>query len=380
MWYRFKPYVSVAKRRANAAREVSKLQKNGQKIEPVVIEGRKIATTFWGQSWCKNLEAYSDFSNRLPRGRTYVCNGSVVDLQIEPGKITALVSGSSLYRIAIDIDKLPTAAWTTIRRECAGQIGSIVELLQGRLSKHVMEIVTQPNDGLFPKPKEIRMKCSCPDWAGLCKHLAAVLYGVGARLDRRPELLFHLRQVDHIELIEQAVEADSGRTSAKANKTTIAAGDLADVFGIDIDSDGKDGTSGVAAASKKPRGSSKAGKSAKAAKAASALPASGADVDIGPESAPKTRTPRRSPRRDPEQPAAGELSSETALSTAPPRKKRAARAVASGEGTAVRPAGKRLTERAAASAVTAARRGKMQATARGPQPAGKTKRDSRRPK
>jgi uncharacterized Zn finger protein len=234
LWYDFMPYVSVAQRRANAAREVAKLKKKGQNIQPIAVEGRKITTTFWGQSWCKNLEAYSDFSNRLPRGRTYVCNGSVVDLQIMPGKITALVSGSSLYKIAIDIGKLPEPTWKSIRRDCAGQIGSIVELLQGRLSKHVMEIVTQPKNGLFPKPGEIDLKCSCPDWAGLCKHLAATLYGVGVRLDLQPELLFVLRQVDHLELVEQAVEADSGRASNRASKKTIAAGDLADVFGIDI--------------------------------------------------------------------------------------------------------------------------------------------------
>lgn len=120
MWYRFKPYVSVAKRRAEAAREVSELKKKGQDIQPVVIEGRKIATTFWGQSWCKNLEAYSDFSNRLPRGRTYVCNGSVVDLQIKPGKVTALVSGSSLYRIEIEIGKLPEPTWKSIRAGLRG--------------------------------------------------------------------------------------------------------------------------------------------------------------------------------------------------------------------------------------------------------------------
>lgn len=257
MWYEFRPYVSVAKRRANAAREVAKLKKKGQDIQPVAIDGRKIATTFWGQSWCKNLEAYSDFSNRLPRGRTYVCNGSVVDLQIRPGKVTALVSGSSLYRIAIDIDRLTGPAWNAIRQACAGHIGSIVELLQGRISNHVMQIVTQPQSGLFPKPKEIRMSCSCPDWAGLCKHLAATLYGIGARLDHRPELLFLLRQVDHLELVEQAVDADRERAAAKSKKKTIAAGDLADVFGIEMESAADSAATRAKARSRKSRPAAK---------------------------------------------------------------------------------------------------------------------------
>src|SRR4051794_25096102 len=110
-YYEFRPYVSVAQRRAQAAKEVAKRKKQGQTVSPVRIEGQAIASTFWGQAWCTNLEGYSDFANRLPRGRTYVRNGSVVDLQIAQGKITALVSGSELYEIHIDIAALPKANW-----------------------------------------------------------------------------------------------------------------------------------------------------------------------------------------------------------------------------------------------------------------------------
>jgi uncharacterized Zn finger protein len=233
-WYYYKPYVSVAQRRANAAREVAKRQKKGETVSPVIIDGRKIVTTFWGSAWCKNLESYSDFCNRLPRGRTYVRNGSVVHLQIEPRKITALVSGSELYEVTVAITALPGASWQAVKRQCAGQIGSLVELLQGRLSKSVMDIVTRRDGGLFPKPREIKMSCTCPDWAGMCKHVAAVLYGVGARLDQQPELLFRLREVDHLELIAEAVvSAPVGRASARRKKT-IASSDLANVFGIEL--------------------------------------------------------------------------------------------------------------------------------------------------
>lgn len=244
MWYSFRPYVPASQRRAQAAREIARRRKQGEQVAPVVIEGRKIASTFWGQAWCENLESYSDFANRLPRGRTYVRNGSVVDLQIEAGKVTALVSGSSLYKIAIHIDRLPAADWRNIKQRCAGQIGSLVELLQGRLSQAVMDIVTDRAGGLFPEPGEIEMKCSCPDWAGMCKHLAAVLYGVGARLDQRPELLFTLRGVDHLELIDEALpQAGKKRGSGKK---TLPAGELADVFGIEL-------AEPVAAPSSKPR-------------------------------------------------------------------------------------------------------------------------------
>ena len=185
----WRPYVSVAERRAKAARELSKLaKKTGRAASPVVLDGRKIAATFWGKAWCDNLEAYSDFANRLPRGRTYVRNGSVVDLQINKGNVTALVSGSELYKIEIKIKPLAPTLWKSIQTECAGKIDSLMELLQGKLSSAVMQIVTRHERGLFPTPKEIDLDCSCPDWADLCKHVAASLYGVGAKLDQNPTL------------------------------------------------------------------------------------------------------------------------------------------------------------------------------------------------
>src|SRR5262249_50272253 len=150
------------------------------------IEGRKIAQTFWGAGWCDHLESYSDISNRLERGRRYVRNGSVVDLWIEPGKVHAIVAGSETYKIEIEITKLASPRWDAIKSKCAGQIGSMVELLQGKLSRSVMEIIANRDQGLFPAPKEIDMDCSCPDGALMCKHLAAVLYGIGARFDLSP--------------------------------------------------------------------------------------------------------------------------------------------------------------------------------------------------
>ncbi len=237
MWFQFRPYVPVAQRKAQAAREVEKRRKKGQTTNPVVIEGRTIAHTFWGKAWCDNLESYSDFENRLPRGRTYVRNGSVVDLQIEPGKIKGLVSGSELYEVSIQIAPLPKDQWRSIKSRCAGQIGSLVELLQGKLAKSVIEIITAHNGGLFPKPSEIKMSCSCLDWAGMCKHVAAVMYGIGARLDHQPEMLFLLRKVDHLELIEEAVSRAGEKTTAKKSgtgKKTLAQSDVADVFGIEL--------------------------------------------------------------------------------------------------------------------------------------------------
>ncbi len=232
-WYSgFRPYVPVARRRAEAAREVAKRTQKGQTLSPVRIEGRNIASTFWGQAWCTNLEGYSDFENRLPRGRTYVRNGSVVNLKIEKGRIKALVSGSSLYEVQIDIAAQPKKNWLALKEQCAGKLGTLVELLQGKLSKAVMELVTDRDQGLFPKPREIKMQCSCPDYAGMCKHIAATMYGVGNRLDSSPELLFELRAVNHLELIEQAIP--TAPIGAKSNAATIHADDLGDIFGIEL--------------------------------------------------------------------------------------------------------------------------------------------------
>lgn len=214
--YGWRPYVPVAQRRARAARELTKLaKKNGQGASPVQLTGRKIASTFWGKAWCDNLERYSDYANRLPRGRTYIRNGSVVDLQISRGVVCARVSGSSLYKIEIQIKPLAAGLWESIQAECAGKIDSLIELLQGKLSAAVMGIVTRPERGLFPSPKEIKMECSCPDWADLCKHLAATLYGVGARLDHNPELLFLLRGVDPSNLISRASAAEAVRQTTR---------------------------------------------------------------------------------------------------------------------------------------------------------------------
>ena len=228
------PYVPVARRRARAAKEIKKLRKKGMEIEPIEIEGRKIAHTFWGEAWCNHLEKFSDFENRLPRGRTYVRNGSVCHLAISKGEVEAIVSGSAIYRVNISITPLPANKWKNVRKQCAGQIRTMLELLQGRLSDNVMEIVTDQDQGLFPKPSEITLACDCPDWAAMCKHIAAVLYGVGARLDHQPELLFLLRNVDHEELIATELDIQSA-TSGKGKRRRLTGADLSEVFGVDIE-------------------------------------------------------------------------------------------------------------------------------------------------
>jgi uncharacterized Zn finger protein len=199
-----------------------------------VIEGRKIAATFWGKAWCDNLERYSDFATRLPRGRSYARNGSVVDLQVGPGSVTALVSGSSIYEVKVTVGAVAPAQWGAICKDCSGAIDSLVELLQGSFSKAVMTRLCEEKTGLFPSPKEILFTCSCPDWAAMCKHVAAVLYGIGARLDHQPELLFTLRKVDQQVLIAQAGSELAKQRKLPAAAKVLVSDDLSAMFGIDI--------------------------------------------------------------------------------------------------------------------------------------------------
>jgi uncharacterized Zn finger protein len=246
---RWPAYVPVAERRRNAELAMENLRKKGIPVSPVKLEGRVIAATFWGKAWCDNLESYRDYENRLERGRTYVRNGSVVDLQIGAREVTAIVSGSELYKVKVSISEVAKTHWKSICADCAGGIDSLVELLQGRFSKGVMERICRQGAGLFPKPSEIRFSCSCLDHASMCKHVAAVLYGVGARLDAKPELLFRLRAVDENELVADIGQVLPMSKQGPAAGKVLETDDMAALFGLDmaaaevpIEPDGSDAT------------------------------------------------------------------------------------------------------------------------------------------
>src|SRR5664279_3046469 len=233
-YYEWHAYVPVAEKRRQAERKLAKLKKQGRSVAPVRIEGRTITKSFWGKSWCVNLERYSDYENRLPRGRTYVRNGSVIDLQIAKGEISAVAAASEHYQIKIAIAPVTRARWKSICRDCAGTVDSLVELLQGRLAKGVMDRVCREGDGLFPSPTEIKLSCSCPDWADMCKHVAAALYGVGARLDEKPQLLFVLRGVDENELLARAGQGLPLTRATPSAAKVLDDRDVAALFGLEM--------------------------------------------------------------------------------------------------------------------------------------------------
>lgn len=234
-YYGWAPYVPVAERRAKAEKAAAKAKKAGINLTPIAPFRGAIAKTFWGKAWCDNLENYSDYESRLPRGRTYVRNGSVIDLQITPGEVSAQVMGSSLYKVSASVTAVPAPQWKTLCADCTGSIDSLVELLQGKLSSAVMTRLAKPGSGLFPAPREIRFRCSCPDGASMCKHVAAVLYGIGTRLDAQPELLFKLRQVEVKDLVDHAGAGLTPTAQQRPSSSRVLdEALLADVFGLEM--------------------------------------------------------------------------------------------------------------------------------------------------
>jgi uncharacterized Zn finger protein len=231
----YPPYVSAAEKRARAAAAIKRLTKQagkkGRAPQPVTITGRTIAATFWGKAWCDNLESYADFAYRLERGRSYVRQGAVVDLHVDAGTIEARVSGTDLYAVRISIKRLPALRWKALAATCGRRVASLVGLLRGELPDGVMEAVTDRKSGLFPEPRQLELDCNCPDAAGVCKHVAATLYGIGVRLDQRPELLFHLRGVDPQDLIEDAAD---NLVPAATGAAPMVDGDLGALFGIEL--------------------------------------------------------------------------------------------------------------------------------------------------
>ncbi|MCW5202032.1 hypothetical protein VU12_03735 [Desulfobulbus sp. US4] len=239
-YYGYPKYVTVAEKRAKAEKKIKQLRKKNPAIRPVIIEGNSLARTWWGKSWNKNLESYADYSNRIGRGRSYVRHLAVVDLQITPGKITALVQGSqgNPYKVVIAIKKMKQKNWQAVRKECQAQLSSLPDLLAGKFPKALQETFMRQGEGLFPTPQEISFDCSCPDWASMCKHVAASLYGVGARLDEDPALFFALRQVNMDDLITQAVQDKTAsilKGGAESKGNVIADDQLEDLFGISLD-------------------------------------------------------------------------------------------------------------------------------------------------
>lgn len=192
-----------------------------QDLRPVIIDGGVIGRTWWGKAWIKNLESYAEFASRIGRGRSSVGSGAILDLQVNAGEITALVQGSreKPYQVLIRIQKLNKNTWNLVASACEGKLASLEELLAGKVPKAVEEVFMRPKTGLFPSPREIEFECTCPDRASMCKHIAAALYSMGARLDEDPALFFTLRGVDMADLIKGPLSSKAKELLQKTSRT-----------------------------------------------------------------------------------------------------------------------------------------------------------------
>lgn len=220
----------------NAKATVKKAAKKGKELHPVVITGRQITKSWWGNAWCNNLEKYADFDNRLPRGKRYVKTGAVIDLEITKGKILARVQGTrkTPYKVEIRISPLSEQQIQTITDKCGKKVDNLSKLVSGDFPEELKEVFIGQG-GLFPSPKEISFNCSCPDWALMCKHVAAVLYGVGARLDEDPLLFFTLRGIDTNRFVDVVIANRTEMMLANVNKPSkriLSDTSLSDIFGV----------------------------------------------------------------------------------------------------------------------------------------------------
>lgn len=233
----YSSYVSMGEIQEKADRQILKLRKKNPNLSPVILEGRSLATSWWGNAWNYNMESYADFSNRLGRGKGYVKNHAVLDLQISKGHVEALVQGTRAkpYAVSIAISAIDDAHWHSIVDFCNHKIDSLESLIDGKFPRELESLFKDPKYGLFPKPREIHFDCTCPDYASMCKHVAAVFYGIGARLDVDPLLFFVLRGIDYESLIKKTIESKVENMLKNVDKKSERAIDLNDVheiFGI----------------------------------------------------------------------------------------------------------------------------------------------------
>lgn len=236
-YYGWAPYISVSEKISRAKKKMKKLARTGLDVQPIEAFRGPITKTFWGKEWCRHIESFQEVTNRLQRGQTYVHNGSVCHLAIEPGKVTAYVAGSEPYKVNIDVKKLSVSRWNLLKRGVVGQIDSLFDLLQGKISNDVLTQLADAKNGLFPQLKELKFTCSCPDgfytknW--MCKHIAAVFYGIGRRFETKPELLFTLRGVNSQDLVISGAKAQVERQIDEA-ASPLGKDELENIFDIEL--------------------------------------------------------------------------------------------------------------------------------------------------
>ncbi len=239
MWFR--EYVSVGERSARAQRKIRQLKKKNPNLNPVVIDGKQIASSWWGKAWINHLKHYADFDNRVGRGRSYVKNGLVIHFAIKPGHIESIVMGtsSSPYNIKIKTKKLSPNKWNKMKRLSREHLCTLPELNEGKFPKELKDIFSDRGEGIFPTIKEMSFHCSCPDWANMCKHVSASLFALGSQIDNNIDLFFKLRGVNTSELVQSALKDEAKHLKNRkfedtAQVLTLSEKKLASLFDIKL--------------------------------------------------------------------------------------------------------------------------------------------------
>ncbi|MDR7539960.1 MAG: SWIM zinc finger family protein [Armatimonadota bacterium] len=161
------------------------------------IKVKRFGATWWGQRWIEALEHLGyTYAARLRRGRSYARQGRVHDLDVEGGEIRALVTGSRPrpYQVTIRVAALADRVWEKAIEVMARRAAFAARLLTGQMPQEIDQAFRSAGGSLFPEStRDLSTRCTCPDWANPCKHVAAVHYVLGEAFDRDPFLLFELR-------------------------------------------------------------------------------------------------------------------------------------------------------------------------------------------
>jgi len=198
---------------------------------------RAFGKTWWAKKWIEALEILGrDYSNRLPRGRTYARRGAVKDLVITPGEVMARVQGTrrTPYRVKIRLKALTDKQWQKVVKVLAERAIFAAKLLSGEMPPNIDEVFNSCGLSLFPaKANELETSCSCPDWANPCKHIAATHYVLAEVFDRDPFLLFELRGRTKEKVLEELRAARSLQDSAEEESLAVREKEILEKMAID---------------------------------------------------------------------------------------------------------------------------------------------------
>ncbi|MEV6693956.1 SWIM zinc finger family protein [Micromonospora sp. NPDC051196] len=185
-----------------------------------------IGVSWWSRRFVEVLESFA-LGTRLTRGRSYARAGQVVRLDIAPGMVSAAVQGSRPrpYQVHIALPPFPRQLWDRIEAELAAQAFFSARLLAGDLPAELEELFTDVGAPLFPATvTELEQRCSCPDAAVPCKHLAATFYLLAEAFDADPFALLHWRGRSRDDLLDRLRELRSAGTepgTAVGTRSTV---------------------------------------------------------------------------------------------------------------------------------------------------------------